>query len=124
MFKIITSTSIIASQSSLEKRREVTLMMLPDGLLSRRQRRSRRLCRQECHLHNHQRQSHQPNCQRFLQNFVAIIQNNTKHLHNHQRQSRQKKKFPSLSSGGLFVISKRAILFVLLIKPKYYDRST
>ena len=58
MFKIITSMAIIASQSSLEKRREVTLMMLPDGLLSWRQRRSRRLCRQECHLHSHQRQSH------------------------------------------------------------------
>ena len=94
MFKIITSITIIASQSSLEKRREVTLMMLPDGLLSWRQRRSRCLCRQECHLHSH------------------------------QRQSRQKKKFPSLSSGGLFVISKRAILFVLLIKPKYQDLST
>ena len=90
MFKIITSTSIIASQSSLEKRREVTLMMLPDGLLSSwRQRRSRRLCRQECHLHSH------------------------------QRQSRQKKKFQLLSSGGLFVISKRAILMILLIKPKF-----
>ena len=59
MFKIITSMAIIASQSSLEKRREVTLMMLPDGLLSWRQRRSRRLCLQECHLHNHQRQSRQ-----------------------------------------------------------------
>ena len=84
MFKIITSITIIASQSSLEKRREVTLMMLPDGLLSWRQRRSRRLCRQECHLHSH------------------------------QRQNRQKKKFPSLSSGGLFVINKKAILIILL----------
>ena len=93
MFKIITSMAIIASQSSLEKRREVTLMMLPDGLLSWRQRRSRRLCRQECHLHNHQRQSRQ-------------------------------KKFPSLSSGGLFVINKKAILIILLIKPKYQDLST
>ena len=51
--------TIIASQNSLEKRREVTLMMPPDGFLSWRQRRSRRLCRQECHLHNHQRQSRQ-----------------------------------------------------------------
>ena len=89
MFKILTSITIIASQISLEKRREVTLMMLPDGLLSWRQRRSRRLCRQECHLHNH------------------------------QRQSRQKKKFPSLSSEGLFVINKKAILIILLIKPNY-----
>ena len=89
MFKIITSMAIIASQSSLEKRREVTLMMLPDGLLSWRQRRSRRLCRQECHLHSH------------------------------QRQRRQKKKFPSLSSEGLFVINKKAILIILLIKPNY-----